>query len=104
MQNNILLLPSRYDGWGVVIIEAMARGMALITSKNVGAYKEYLIHNYNGRIFDLKKNSLDKQIIFYMNNINKIKLFGKRNIKIFKSNLCNCSKAVSKINEIIRLR
>ena len=52
MQNNILILPSKYDGWGVVIIEAMSRGMALISSDNVGASKEYLKHNFNGRIFN----------------------------------------------------
>ena len=54
MQNNILILPSKYDYWGVVIIEAMSRGMALISSDNVGASKEYLKHNFNGRIFNWK--------------------------------------------------
>ena len=66
MQNNILILPSRYDGWGVVIIEAMARGMALISSDKVGASKEYIKHNYNGRIFNLKKNNLENQINYYI--------------------------------------
>ncbi len=96
MQNNILILPSRYDGWGVVIIEAMARGMAIISSDKVGASKEYIKHNYNGRIFNLKMNNLKNQISYYVKNKNKIKLFGCRNINIFKNNLCNSKKASNK--------
>ena len=102
MQNNILILPSRYDGWGVVVIEAMARGMALITSDKVGASKEYIKHNYNGRIFNLKMNNLENQINYYIKNTSKIKLFGFRNINIFKNNLCNSKKASNKIIGLIK--
>jgi glycosyltransferase involved in cell wall biosynthesis len=102
MQNNILVLPSKYDGWGVVIIEAMARGMALLSSDNVGASKEYIKHNFNGRIFNLKKNNFENQINYYIKNTNKIKLFGNRNIKIFKNNLSNSDKASNKIISFIK--
>ena len=101
MQNNILILPSKYDGWGVVIIEAMSRGMALISSDNVGASKEYLKHNFNGRIFNWKNKNLEKQIKFFVHNPKKIKIFGERNIKIFKSNLCNSINVVKKCNKIL---
>ena len=76
----------------MVIIEAMARGMAIISSDKVGASKEYIKHNYNGRIFNLKMNNFKNQISYYVKNKNKIKLFGCRNINIFKNNLCNSKK------------
>ena len=101
MQNNILILPSKYDGWGVVIIEAMSRGMALISSDKVGASKEYLKHNFNGRIFNWKNKNLENQIKFFIQNPKKIKIFGERNRKIFNSNLCNSINVVKKCNKIL---
>ena len=74
---NVLILPSIYDGWGVVIIEAMSRAMAVISNNNVGASNEYIKHNINGRIFDIDDN-LENQINFYINNIKKIKLHGEK--------------------------
>jgi len=96
---NILILPSIYDGWGVVIIEAMSRAMAVISNNNVGASNEYIKHNINGRIFDID-NNLENQINFYINNIKKIKLHGERNRIIFKKNLCNSKNLVKKVNLI----
>ena len=100
MQNNILVLPSRYDGWGVVVLEAMSRGMALISSNKVGATKEYIKHNYNGRIFDIETKNIDKEIKFFTEEIGNIKLFGERNRKIFNKNLCNTANAVNKFKKI----
>jgi glycosyltransferase involved in cell wall biosynthesis len=96
---NILILPSAYDGWGVVIIEAMARAMSVISNNNVGASNEYIKHNLNGRISD-KKNNLENQIKFYINNKDKIKIHGKKNRIIFEKNLCHSKNLVKKVNLI----
>jgi glycosyltransferase involved in cell wall biosynthesis len=98
-KSNILILPSIYDGWGVVIIEAMSRAMAVISNNNVGASNEYIKHNINGRIFDIV-NNLENQINFYINNIKKIKLHGERNRIIFEKNLCNSKNLVKKVSLI----
>jgi glycosyltransferase involved in cell wall biosynthesis len=96
---NILILPSIYDGWGVVIIEAMSQAMAVISNNNVGASNEYIKHNINGRIFNTY-NNLENQINFYINNVKKIKLHGERNRIIFEKNLCNSKNLVEKVNII----
>jgi len=67
-----------------------------VSNKNVGASDEYLKHNVNGRIFD-KKNNLENQINFYINNIKKIKIHGERNRIIFKNNLCYSKNLVKKL-------
>lgn len=100
--NNILILPSLFDGWGVVLLEAISRGMAVISSKNVGAAKDYIRHSYNGRIFNDHKNSLKNQILFFKKNPDSINLYGKRNIRVFETNLCNVKVAVNKFIEIIK--
>ena len=100
-KNNILLLPSVYDGWGVVVIEAMARGMTIISSRNVGATSEYIKHNFNGRILEYKKKTLRNEILYFQKNPNKINLFGERNKRLFQNNLCNVKNAVIKIKKIL---
>lgn len=101
-KNNILILPSIYDGWGVVIIEAMSRGMALISNSNVGAANEYIKHNFNGRLIKKTNNSLKDQITFFQKNKKKISIFGDRNIKLFQSNLCNVINLVAKVKKILQ--
>ena len=98
-RSNILILPSLYDGWGVVIIEAMSRAMAIISNNNVGASNEYIKHNLNGRLFD-KNISLETQINFYINNTHKIKKHGEKNRIIFEKELCNSKNLVKKVNLI----
>lgn len=44
---DIFVFASRYDGWGLVINEAIAAGLAIICSEETGAATDKLIHNYN---------------------------------------------------------
>jgi glycosyltransferase involved in cell wall biosynthesis len=44
----VLLLPSRYEPWGVVVAEAMATGMPVICSTNCGAAAELVRPYFNG--------------------------------------------------------
>jgi glycosyltransferase involved in cell wall biosynthesis len=43
------VLPSRHDGWGVVVNEALGAGLPIIVSDRVGA-RELVKHGYNGLI------------------------------------------------------
>jgi len=41
-KGDILCVPSRYDGWGMVVVEGMAAAMPVIASSEMGAAKELL--------------------------------------------------------------
>ena len=47
----IFTFASRYDGWALVINEAIASDLAIICSNQVGAATDKLIHEYNALIF-----------------------------------------------------
>ncbi len=49
-QANVLCLPSIYDGWGMVIAEALATGMPVITTTAVGAAHDLVEPGVNGWI------------------------------------------------------
>jgi glycosyltransferase involved in cell wall biosynthesis len=48
---DVLLLPSDYEPWALVVQEAMAAGLAVIASDVVGAAHELVEDGVNGRIF-----------------------------------------------------
>lgn len=49
--SDALVLPSDYEPWGVVINEAVAAGMAILASDQIGAAHELVVEGQNGHIF-----------------------------------------------------
>lgn len=68
---DILILPSRHDGWGAVINEALMSGLFVICSDNCGA-KELIQNEKNGLIFNSNK---PESLINTLNNCIKNKMF-----------------------------
>jgi glycosyltransferase involved in cell wall biosynthesis len=48
---DVLVVPSRYDGWAVVVEEAMAEGTPVIASDEVGAAADLVVDGYSGFTF-----------------------------------------------------
>ncbi|WP_407185017.1 glycosyltransferase family 4 protein [Bradyrhizobium centrosematis] len=46
--NDVFVLPSRHDGWGVVVNQALATGIPVICSDNVGAAMDLVKPGVNG--------------------------------------------------------
>nr|WP_255420829.1 glycosyltransferase family 4 protein [Opitutus sp. ER46] len=47
---DIFILPSRHDGWGVVINQALGAGLPVIASEGVGAAQDLVQHDWNGLV------------------------------------------------------
>jgi glycosyltransferase involved in cell wall biosynthesis len=47
-RSDVFVLPSRYDGWGVVVNQALATGVPIITTDAVGAGLDYVANGING--------------------------------------------------------
>jgi len=50
-RSDVFVLPSRHDGWGVVINQALAAGLPIITSDAVGAGLDFVENGVNGMRF-----------------------------------------------------
>jgi len=80
-QHSILLLPSYAETWGLVILEAMARGLVVIAS-DLPAISEYFINNRNGYLVppgDVER--MKERILYLKNNPGEIKRISKNNLK-----------------------
>jgi glycosyltransferase involved in cell wall biosynthesis len=50
-QCEVLVHPSNKDAWGVVLLEASAAGLAIVTTPVVGASPEFVADHESGRLF-----------------------------------------------------
>src|SRR5262249_16541028 len=47
-RSDVFVLPSRHDGWGVVVNQALAAGLPIISSDAVGAGLDFVENSVNG--------------------------------------------------------
>ncbi len=75
---DILVLPSRHDGWGTVVHEAMASGLPVISSRLVGAAYDLVEHGVNGLLVDsLGAPQFLDAMEFFVANPDRIHEFGE---------------------------
>ena len=74
---SVCVLPSIEDGFGLVVLEAMASGIPVIVSEHTGA-KDAVINGKNGFIVATKNaKNLNVKLSYLYNNQNEIKRMGK---------------------------
>ena len=93
-------MPSEWEAFGIVILEAMARGNAVISTKNEGAV--FLVKKENGLLYDFNNlKKLEENInILYKNKKLRDKL-KKNNLKKAKEFLWkDIAKNLEKVYQI----
>ena len=75
----VFVLPSRHDGWGVVINEACAAGLPVISTSAAGAARDLVEDAQNGFIVPRDDvSSLSDKMRFFLSNPDQVVLFGAR--------------------------
>ena len=98
LRNDVLLFPSRFDGWGVVPMEAMSNAMLVISGKNCGV-NEIIKKNNHNLIVDSNTEDLSSAIIKCIKNRNYIKKIGAVNRNLIINSIYNAknsSKSLAK--------
>ena len=68
-QADVFVLPSRYDGWGVVVNQALGAGLPIIASDHVGAAHDLVREGENGFTFPAgDANALATAMLRYATN------------------------------------
>ncbi|WP_339279632.1 glycosyltransferase [Paenibacillus sp. FSL W8-1187] len=80
-QADCVIIPSRWEGFGIVAIEAMRNGKAVVCS-NRGALPELVRHNENGYVFNLDRLNELKSIIGSLDKAT-LKKMGERSREIY---------------------
>lgn len=102
--SHVLLHPSKYDGWSVVVMQAMNAGLGIIGSKETNCVYDYIKHRKNGFVCEPKTQSIYNGMKFYVKNKNILKLHMKKNKMIFDKSLMNSYNLSKRFAEILNLK
>lgn len=82
---DLFVLPTRYDPWGLVINEAMAKGLPVITTYACGAGTEMVVQHENGYLYDAEDIAgLSKDLVTLMQDENLRQRMGQKGLEIAK--------------------
>jgi len=82
---DIFVLPTLFDGWGVVLNEAASCGLPIISTINCGAAYHLIEENKNGfRVQTKDAKALSKTMSYYIDNPTMIKEHGEKSKQIFE--------------------
>lgn len=74
---DIFVLPSKQEVWGLVVNQAMAKGLAVVVSDNVGCTRDLIVHKKTGMIFPSgNEKRLTESLTTLIENKNLLKNIG----------------------------
>jgi len=76
--SDVLVYPSKYSGWGLVIPEAMASGIAVITTYKVEAARYYIKDGVNGIFIEPTFSQLYSMLEWCIKNKGKVYKIGQQ--------------------------
>lgn len=98
---DVLFIPSKFDGWGAVVNEAISCGLSIISSKTVYASKFLVEEKINGFTFDYEnEKEMVQAIDNYFSSGNNIEIMKKESFRIFQE--WNPYVAAKKIFDLIK--
>jgi len=81
---DVFVLPTRYDGWGMVLQEAASTGLPLISTNMAGSSEEVITHGKNGFIVPVNSiKELAKALEYYIKNEDAIPAHGEYSLNTF---------------------
>ncbi|HAM98942.1 MAG TPA: hypothetical protein DCQ26_10070 [Marinilabiliales bacterium] len=92
---DVLLSLQKHSGWGIIIQEAMASGMGVITSYNLAASNDLIINDYNGFYVQYNdQSSIINKMLAYVDDKSILNVHGERSKEIVKTiDVCKTSVA-----------
>ena len=81
---SVFIIPSVSEQWGLVINEAMASGLPILSSNRCGAHFDLVINNENGFIFNpfSVEDIANAMVKFHYLDCNKKNLFSNKSLEI----------------------
>jgi len=99
-KNDVLIMPSLNDGYGLVVIEAMSHGLPVIVSNHAGSCSA-VTNAYNGFVYDAyDENELKNDILYLINNSEVIPEMSKNAINTCRE--YSLEKYYDRIDAILR--
>ena len=75
---HLFILPSRYDGWGVVVNQAIGAGLPVIVTRSVGSSHDLVTHGDNGLVIETgSAEAICEALCHYIDDPQRIRKAGQ---------------------------
>jgi glycosyltransferase involved in cell wall biosynthesis len=92
-EQDVFVFPSRYDGWAVVVPQAMAAGLPVISNRCVGAFADLVDGKGCGKGCEQTADALYEAVMAYVNEPNRVEQEGARAREVFVDSRANAAVA-----------
>jgi glycosyltransferase involved in cell wall biosynthesis len=100
-RHDVFVLPSRHDGWAVVVCEAMAAGLPVIGTPTTGAFQEFIQDGKNGMVCEVTPDSIRAAARHYIENPGDVTVHGRRNRKMVLDSPAEVNNAATRLHEFL---
>jgi poly(glycerol-phosphate) alpha-glucosyltransferase len=77
-RSHLFILPSRYDGWGVVVNQAVGAGLPVIVTRSVGASHDLVVDGENGLVIETgSADAIHHALCHYLDHPERIRKAGQ---------------------------
>lgn len=101
-EHDLFVLPSRHDGWGVVVAEAMAASLPVVGTAKTGAFVDLVAPSQCGRECEVVADSIRHAIEFYAENPEAVVRHGEAGRRVLLSSVAEAGNAARHLLQALR--
>lgn len=103
LSHDVLIFPSRHDGWALTLVESMCAGLFIMGTNNTSSFNEYIINKKNGVEITVNKDVINQKIQWCIDNVDLVKDAGPKNQSLIRNSVSNASLSAQELSRLLGL-